>query len=224
MVAERVKLVRCAGTQHSHDHPLHMLQVWRDLFSFSCLVGALVHLQVLDPSLRKASAHNASGHSSAIGAVSGNKPSLDSPQQAVAAALHELDMAAIMGGPLFRPEVDCLISAAQSLHQQHLDKAAPQPPAKRLRHADGADEQDGHESGCKRQAPSQTGHIGLGKPEQVPHQVEVTRFVQDDGASSRVQPEVQPIPEASVMHLLPPGSLLPGCVPVPSEQLPSLER
>lgn len=201
-----------------------MLQVWRDLFSFACLVGALVHLQVLDPSLHKASAHNASGHSSATGAVSGNKPSRDSPQQAVAAALHELDMAAIMGGPLFRPEVDCLISAAQSLHQQHLDQAASQPPAKRLRHADGADEQEGCQSCCKRRAPSQTSDFEPRKPEQLPQQVEVTRFVQDDGASSRVQPEVQQIPGASVMHLLPPRSLLPGCMPVPSEQLPSLER
>lgn len=51
-------------------------------------------------------------------------------QQDVVLALHQLDMAAMMGGSLFRPEVDQLTSLAQLLHQDSIT-TGDVPPNKR---------------------------------------------------------------------------------------------
>ena len=55
--------------------------------------------------------------------------------------MHELDMAAIMGGPMFRSEVDQLIDALQALHEKHAEAAAAADPpaAKRHKRCDKAD-------------------------------------------------------------------------------------
>lgn len=46
-----------------------------------------------------------------------------SAAEAAASALHDLDLAAIMGGPLFRPEVDAAIASVQALLQQRHEPA-----------------------------------------------------------------------------------------------------
>ncbi len=200
---------------------LHMLQVWRDLFSYACLVAALVHLQQLDPSLHEASAFIMSEGGTGTEAAASNKPKGDSPQKAVATAMHELDMAAIMGGPLFRAEIDSLICAVQSLHQQRLDTFVARTPAKRR--FDDISSSDRPDSCCKQRKASE--HKSLTEQQtsdNLPDKVSVARFAHHGDSGNAAQQQVQQVTEAPA--LLPPGSLLPHCARVPSEQLPSMER
>lgn len=204
-----------------HTQELHMLQVWRDLFSYACLVAALVHLQQLDPSLHEASALSMS--EGGTEALSSNKPKADSPQKAVATAMHELDMAAIMGGPLFRTEIDKLICAVQSLHRQHLDTSVAHTPVKRQRRFDDISSSDRPDSCCKqRKASMHRSQTKQQTSDKSPGKVRVARFAHHGDGGNAAQQQVQQLTEAPA--LLPPGSLLPHCARVPSEQLPSMER
>lgn len=192
------------------------LQVWRDLYSFACFIAACVHLQQLDPNWHKASAPNAREGHPVPETTPPQEPESCSPEEAIGAALHELDMAAIMGGPLFRPEVDQLISAVQSLHQQHLAAAPGQgmPPAKRQRRSD--------ESACPDRSQSSANQQTA---DQAAPKVSVSKFVHDaEHPDSGAGPQVQQTADASVSHLLPPGSLAADCHMVPTEPRPSLER
>ena len=198
-----------------------MLQVWRDLFSYACLVAALLHLQQLDPSLHQATALVTPKGGIGTEAASSNKPKVDSPQKAVAAAMHELDMAAIMGGPLFRAEIDSLICAVQSLHRQHLDTHVKHTLVKRR--YDDVSSSYIPDSCCKQRKAfvhrSQTKQL---TSDNLPGKVRVARFAHHGDSGNAAQQQVQQPTEAPA--LLPPGSLLPHFARVPSEQLPSMER
>lgn len=195
--------------------------VWRDLFSYACLVAALLHLQQLDPSLHQATALVTPKGGIGIEAASSNKPKVDSPQKAVAAAMHELDMAAIMGGPLFRAEIDSLICAVQSLHRHHLDTHVKHTLVKRR--YDDVSSSYTPDSCCKQRKAfvhrSQTKQL---TSDNLPGKVRVARFAHHGDSGNAAQQQVQQPTEAPA--LLPPGSLLPHSARVPSEQLPSMER
>lgn len=145
-------------------------------------------------------------------------------QQAIAAALHELDMAAIMGGPLFRYEVDQLITLAQTLHQTQADMITDLPSAKRtkaVRNGDATNVASSSESHDHKPdavpGPDASGVL--------PRPVCVTSFVQDIGGfqgAACASPQQQQSVSAS--QLLPPGSLQPQATHVPADHLPSLER
>ena len=204
-----------------YTQEMHVLQVWRDLFSYACLVAALVHLQQLDPSLQEASALIMSDGGTGTEAASSNKPKADSPQKAVGTAMHELDMAAIMGGPLFRAEIDSLICAVQSLHRQHLDTFVTHTPVKRC--FDDISSSDRPDSCCKqRKASVHRSQTRQQTSVNLPGKVSVARFAHHGDSGNAAQQQVQQVTEAPA--LLPPGSLLPHCARVPSEQLPSMER
>ncbi|DBA89903.1 TPA: hypothetical protein ACH3X2_004395 [Trebouxia sp. C0005] len=195
--------------------------VWRDLFSYACLVAALVHLQQLDPSLHEAQALIMSEGGIGTEAASSSKPKGDSPQKAVATAMHELDMAAIMGGPLFRTEIDSLIYAVQSLHQQRLDTFVAHTPVKRR--FDVISSSDRPDSCCKqRKAPVHRSQTKQQTSDKLPGKVSVARFAHYVDSGNAARQQVQQLTEDPA--LLPPGSLLPHCTRVPSEQLPSMER
>lgn len=110
--------------------------VWRDAYTLACVLAAAAAL--LWP------ASDAGGGSSAASSAADVQQERQRHQAAAAggaggeaaalrAALRELDMAAIMGGPLFRPAVDHVIDALQSRWQrlalaaQHAQRA--QQPA-----------------------------------------------------------------------------------------------
>lgn len=195
--------------------------VWRDLFSYACLVAALMHLQQLDPSSHEACALIMSEGGSGTEAASCNKPIADSLHKAVATAMHELDMAAIMGGPLFTAEIDSLIRAVQSLHQQSLDPFVAHTPVKRR--FDDISSSDRPDSCCKqRKASVHRSQTEQQTTDNLPGKVRVARFAHHGDNGDAAQQQVQQLAEASA--LLPPGSLLPHCARVPSEQLPSMER
>ena len=204
-----------------YTQEMQMLQVWRDLFSYACLVAALVHLQQLDPSLHEAQALIMSEGGIGTEAASSSKPKGDSPQKAVATAMHELDMAAIMGGPLFRTEIDSLIYAVQSLHQQRLDTFVAHTPVKRR--FDVISSSDRPDSCCKqRKAPVHRSQTKQQTSDKLPGKVSVARFAHYVDSGNAARQQVQQLTEDPA--LLPPGSLLPHCTRVPSEQLPSMER
>lgn len=195
--------------------------MWRDLYSFACLAAASHHLELL-----------IQGRPTqlAVRAATGSKrpdPSTSdtaSSQQAVAAALRELDMAAIMGGPLFRHEVIQLITVAQTLHQKQMDANSNLPSVKRQRamcdgdttNAASNSEPHTYKPGALH-GPDATGSL--------PRPVPVTSFVQGEGGfmgAAIASPQHQE--RASASQLLPPGSLQPQATQVPADHLPSLER
>ena len=145
-------------------------------------------------------------------------------QQAIAAALHELDLAAIMGGPLFRCEVDQLISVAQTLHQEHMDTNTNLLPFKRRR----AVTDDGSFHAASNSEPCTYLSDALHDPDasgSSPRHVSVTSFVQrDEGFKDAAAISPRQLESASAAHLLPPGSLQPHATQVPADHLPSLER
>ena len=187
------------------------MQVWRDLYSFACLVAALHHLQLQLVSPDKAPQLDATGASihkeRGSYSTAGSAPS----EIAVAAALHELDMAAIMGGPLFRPDIDQLISVAQALYQQHIDASADTQSVKRQK--------------------TSTGY--LSSASQLQASVPQPAFSKNRGtnytaAGADVQKQADTVEQqadsALASPLLPPGSLQPGSTLVATDCLPSLER
>ncbi|DBA79824.1 TPA: hypothetical protein ACH3X1_008484 [Trebouxia sp. C0004] len=197
------------------------MQVWRDLFSYACLMAALVHLQQLDPSLHDVNALIVSDGGTGTEAASSQKHKADSLQEAVATAMHELDMAAIMGGPLFRAEIDRLICAVQSLHRQHLDTFVTHTPVKRR--FDDISSSDVPDSCCKqRKASVHRSQTMQQTSDNLPGKVRVARISHHGDSGDAAQRQVQQLTGAPA--LLPPGSLLPHCARVPSEQLPSMER
>lgn len=147
-----------------------------------------------------------------------------SSQQAIAAALHELDMAAIMGGPLFRREVDQLITVAQTLHQKHMDVNSNSPSVKRQK----AMSDDDTTKAASTSEPHRYKPDALQLPDatgSLPRPVCVTSFVQDDGEfKGAASALLQQRERASASQLLPPGSLQPQATQVPADHLPSLER
>ena len=142
-----------------------------------------------------------------------------SSQQAVAAALHELDMAALMGGPLFRPEVDQLISLAQMLHQQLLDVVDDLQSAKRHRTCNHRPQ-----ASCVSQTSHPQAHASEASPDKVSScsPVRVTSFTASDTGFEGVS--AQQTDSTSALHLLPPGSLGSDSTRIPTHHLPSLER
>lgn len=197
--------------------------MWRDLYSFACLVAARRHLDVLSQGRPTQSVAREVTGSTAKRPNPCNTDAAAS-QQAIAAALHELDMAAIMGGPLFRCEVDQLVTLAQTLHQTRVDMVANLPPAKRAKAVNGGDatsvasssESHAHKPDAV-QGPDASGCL--------PRPVCVTSFVPDVG-EFKGAPCASPQQQQSVCssQLLPPGSLQPQATHVPADHLPSLER
>jgi len=173
-----------------------MLQVWRDLFSYACLVAALVHLQQLDPSLHKASALIMSEGGTGTEAASSNNPKADSPQKAVATAMHELDMAAIMGGPLFRAEIDSLICAVQSLHQQRLDTSVARTSVKRR--FDDISSSDRPDSCCEqRKASVHRSQTKQQSSDNLPGKVSIAKFAHHGDSGNAAQQQVQQLAAGS---------------------------
>ena len=198
--------------------------MWRDVYSFACLAAASHHLELLNKGRPTQSAVREATGSTGKRPNPSNADAASSGQQAIAAALHELDMAAIMGGPLFRHEVDQLIAVAQTLHQKHMDVNANSPSVKRQK-AMSDDDTTKAASASELytykpdmlQLPDATGSL--------PRPACVTSFVLDDGelrgaASASLQQQER----ASISQLLPPGSLQPQATQVPADHLPSLER
>ena len=139
-----------------------------------------------------------------------------SSQQAIAAALHELDMAAIMGGPLFRLEVNQLISLAQTWHEQLMDAAADQPSAKRPRTCDHGPQACGiSQTSQAHTLAASTHRLSSFSP------VRVTSFT---AISTGIEGISAQIDSTSASHLLPPGSLGSDSSRIPTHHLPSLER
>ena len=142
-------------------------------------------------------------------------------QQSLAAALHELDMAAIMGGPLFRPEVDQLIEDVQQLHQQHEDRLDT-PPAKRLKSCSEG-QHCGASSAKQAQACKQEVQGRRGAHDPVPSSIAASGSGLDvkHAGMSLHQQQTHSMHE---LHQLPPGSLQPDSVSIGAEHMPSLER
>ena len=181
------------------------------MYSFACIVAAFVHLQQLDSSWSETDRQSTPGMSTAVKACD-MASSSDNLQKAINAAMHELDLAAIMGGPLFRPEVDQLIAAVQILHQQFLDAEPDMPPVKRQRRNDEAEC-----TNSQPQSSTQATHL--------PGMMVVSKFVPSAEHMSRdTETQVQQPTDATARHMLPPGSLQHGSQQAPAEQLPSLER
>lgn len=133
-------------------------------------------------------------------------------------------MAAIMGGSLFRCEVDQLITLAQTLHQTHADMVADLPSAKRTKAVNDVDAPT-VASSSESCAHMPDAAQGPDTSSVLPRPVCVTSFVQDVGkfngaacASAQQQQSV------AASQLLPPGSLQPQATHVPADHLPSLER
>ena len=123
-------------------------------------------------------------------------------------------MAAIMGGPLFRREVDQLITVAQTLHQKHLDVNTDLPSVKRQKAMSAGDTTKAYKPDVLQ--------LPYGP---LPRPVSVTSYVQDDGGckgAASASPQQQE--RAFASQLLPPGSLQPQATQVPADHLPSLER
>ena len=187
------------------------------MYSFACIVAAHVHLQL--------SSQGTPSLPAAQGARATTKKRMSISQQAAASALLELDMAAIMGGPLFRPEVDQLIAVAQNLHQLLISQLADLPPAKRQRITDPAEDS----LGC-----SPANQPQICKPQSCNHKI----FAGDECAAGRdcscATSNVGHIDGAgmspdktnssSYLHALPPGSLQHGNTRIPTDHLPPLER
>ncbi|KAL3161338.1 hypothetical protein ABBQ32_010236 [Trebouxia sp. C0010 RCD-2024] len=133
-------------------------------------------------------------------------------------------MAAIMGGPLFRRELDQLISAVQTLHEKHVDTSSRLLPAKRQRAVTEGDATNTASNSEPCTDPVDVLHDPDGSDSSL-RPVCVTSFVQNEGQcldSVSVMP--QQLESASASHLLPPGSLQPHATQVPADHLPSLER
>lgn len=188
------------------------------MYSFACLVAAVAHVRGDEASVNPSQSHASPAKDASI-AVSTVQEAVV-PQKAVALALHELDMAAIMGGPLFRPEVDQLISAVSALHEGI--ETADMPPAKRQRRS--SDEGTGDGPGS-RQHVSGSAQVSLAdehRSSSVAAGVHPSEFASAAYAGSRnieMQQALKPFAPQ-----LPPGSLQSNCKLVPSEELPSLER
>lgn len=200
-----------------------VVQVWRDVYTFTCLVAATHHLQLLRQGRLTDSAARETVGATVKRSRSENTGATAS-QQAIAAALHELDMAAIMGGPLFRRELDQLISAVQTLHEKHVDTSSRLLPAKRQRAVTEGDATNTASNSEPCTDPVDVLHDPDGSDSSL-RPVCVTSFVQNEGQcldSVSVMP--QQLESASASHLLPPGSLQPHATQVPADHLPSLER
>lgn len=203
----------------AYHHQVY-LQVWRDLYSFTCTVAALSALQkpgsiaVNAQKPSNCSQHSGNASSRTVGGISADT------QEASTFALHELDMAAMMGGPLFRSEVDQLTSLTQELHQQTaFPSQMPSNKRQKVNH-------HLNNTGC----PGNQGHANTDCPEcpgDVPRKgnmVHVTSFVQPQQARSQTQLGAEMLLDTEATALLPPGSLQGQSSVVPSEDIPSLER
>ena len=194
------------------------------MYSFASLVAALFQLQQLDQDCHDTVTHSTDARSPAKRAACHQPATPTKPLVAIGAALHELDMAAIMGGSMFRPEVDGLISAVQSLHQQYLDTELPS--LKRQRHCSGRHSNEHVQPHTSQRQPClQAGPKGQ-TTEYSAGRGQVTTFMQADGlpTNAAAVPQGHHSTSAIAGSLLPPGSLLPQSTRVPSEHLPSLER
>lgn len=134
-------------------------------------------------------------------------------------------MAAIMGGPLFRCEVDQLLSVAQTLYQKHADPSTHLLPTKKQRAVTDADPTMAAWLNCEpRTYPG--GVLHDPDASSLPlRPVCVTSFVPNKGEcldSASVVP--QQLESSCAWHLLPPGSLQAHAPQVPADHLPSLER
>ena len=129
-----------------------------------------------------------------------------------------------MGGPLFRQEVDQLITVVQTLHQKQMDVNSNLSSVKRRKALSNGDitkaasnsEPDTYKLDAL-QGPDATGLL--------PTPVPVTSFVQGKGGfkgAASASPQQQE--RASASQLLPPGSLQPQATQISADNLPSLER
>ena len=194
------------------------LQVWRDLYSFACLSAAMTHLrqiQAVDTTLlNDKSAFDCAAGDSAAGSEASAHPS-HLPQAALASAMHELDMAAIMGGNLFRPEVDRLIAVVQGLYQQCMHSAADTVTAKRKKRC----KHDDVPQISKHSAQGSSAHESSSLPSKQINMSEFSNLKADGTPELRIQ-------QSTVKSAcqLPPRSFQVNCSRVTSEELPSLER
>lgn len=181
------------------------LQVWRDLYSITCIIAAVESLQEL---------HDRTGQGSQ---PDSSASSLQPSQESIALALHELDMAAMMGGPLFRPEVDQLISAAHTMHQLRTSHSRLLP-SKRQRTS--------HVQAQQVDDDSRDDTIGQGQQAEAASaagaHVKVSKFVQSQASSRSVH--LHPQEKAVSEVVLPPDSLCDACKAIPEAHCPSLER
>ena len=185
---------------------------WRDAYSLACLLAAAAAMLWPPP------APPAAGQAEAGAAQA----------EGLRAALRELDMAAIMGGPLFRPAIDRLISRLQDAWQrlaapQHAQQAQQQQPASgagATAAAGAAAGASGDTGGATRGAQpmeAEGGGSGSGSG---------GGGSEEEGSGALVEAvEAGPVGLGSHGPVpLPPGSMGPRGTPVPLEELPSLER
>lgn len=140
--------------------------------------------------------------------------------EAIAFALHELDMAAMMGGPLFRPEVEQLTQLSQELHQQSSMPSQVLPNKRRkVNHnpsddnSNSASQAEAHTSSPQHTSDAPcTGSKGAAHAQQ---------------GSLQDQPYAQdqhPLLDTAAKQLLPLHSLQGHSLAMPTEDMPSLER
>ncbi|GAB4821348.1 hypothetical protein N2152v2_008394 [Parachlorella kessleri] len=204
--------------------------VWRDAYSAACLLSAAAAMlwpaascpsSALGsqpcgaPAARAAEAGGAFQTlpvDSMVG--SGSQGEVGPAAAGVRAALRELDMAAIMGGPLFRPRVDSLIAQLQAGWQRlsAQQQAGGQAPAGKQQPAQRGAPAAGAVSGGSAPAPGR-GAAAMGAPAE-----EATAAASPAAAAAATSRQ------AGSQVPLPPRSLGPRGTPVPVEELPSLER
>lgn len=140
--------------------------------------------------------------------------------EAIAFALHELDMAALMGGPLFRPEVEQLTQISQELHQQSSlpSQVLPNKRRKVNHHTSDHNSNPGSHAEAHTSSPQHASNA-LCTDSKGPV------YAQQGSLQDQSCVQVQHLLlDADAKQLLPPDSLQGHSSAVPTEDMPSLER